>query len=82
MYFSVEGSVKRSGVYLATSANGARFAIKNKVLGVNPAAAAGTGSAGMLGNPQDPFIFTRSDGTRLMYVWETDDGIYRAQLTQ
>lgn len=80
LYFTAEGNKKRSGVYKAISKNGLRFKIKNKVLGVNKNTTITDGSLGLPGNPQDAFIMTQNDGTKRMFVWETNDGIYAATL--
>lgn len=78
LYFTAEGNRRSSGVYLATSQNGRRFRIRNKVLGVNPNTTVEDGSLGLPGNPQDAYILTQNDLTKRMFVWETDDGIYSA----
>ncbi|WKZ56708.1 MAG: hypothetical protein QY326_08240 [Bdellovibrionota bacterium] len=82
LYFTAEGNQRNSGVYLATSTNGRRFKIRKKVLGVNTDTTVENGNLGLPGNPQDAFILTQSSGTKRMFIWETDDGIYAATRSQ
>lgn len=78
LYMTVEDNKKKkkSGVYLATSKNGLRFQILPKaVLGIDPEVSNPTSSEyGLTGNPQDVFIITTSDGSKLMYVWQAEQG--------
>lgn len=78
LYMTVEDNKKKnqSGVYLATSKNGLRFKILPKaVLGIDPEVSKPAPSEyGLTGNPQDVFIITISDGSKLMYVWQAEQG--------
>ena len=78
LYMTVEDNKKKkkSGVYLATSKNGLRFEILPKaVLGIDPEVSNPASSEyGLTGNPQDVFIITTSDGSKLMYVWQAEQG--------
>lgn len=78
LYMTVEDNKKKnkSGVYLATSKNGLRFKILPKaVLGIDPEVSKPASSEyGLTGNPQDAFIITTSDGSKLMYVWQAEKG--------
>lgn len=78
LYMTIEDNKNKmkSGIYLALSKNGLSFKIKSKpVLGLDPAVTNPvSGKGGLKGNPQDVFIITTSDGSKLMYVWQSEKG--------
>lgn len=81
IYFTAENDnkQKKSGVWIAQSRDGKKFTVLSKALGIDPAVSDPTaGQGGLTGNPQDTFIITTSTGSKRMYIWQAQEGIYSA----
>lgn len=81
IYFTAENDnkQKKSGVWIAQSKNGKKFTVLSKALGIDPAVSdPSAGPGGLTGNPQDTFIINTSTGSKRMFIWQAQEGIYSA----